>query len=84
LGGFLLYRYVPGMELFLRDGCEYFSSIDEAVDKIHYYLEHEDERELIADRGHQIGREKFTSEARVKELMILIDRYLKGAFNENL
>lgn len=30
LGGFLLYQYAPGMELFLRDGAEYFSSIEEA------------------------------------------------------
>lgn len=78
LGGFLLYRYTPGMELFLRDGAEYFSSIEEANQKISYYLEHEDEREKIAEKGHEIGRDRFTSKARVKELLILIDRYLKG------
>lgn len=77
VGGFLLQRYVPGMELFLRDGAEYFSSVDEAVAKIRYYLEHEKKREAIAGRGHQIGRDRFTSEARVKELMIFIDRYIK-------
>jgi len=80
LGGFLLYRYVPGMELFLRDGAEYFSSIDEACQKIDYYLNNNEEREKVADRGYQIGRDRFTSEARVKELMILIDRFKKGAF----
>src|SRR5690606_1092861 len=37
-GGFLLQQYAPGMELFLRDGVEYFSSIDEARDKIDHYL----------------------------------------------
>ena len=77
MGGFLLYRWVPGMELFLRDGAEYFSSVDEAIVKIHYYLDHEEEGKLIADRGYQIGRDRFTSGARIKELMILIDRYLK-------
>jgi len=77
LGGFLLYRYVPGMELFLRDGAEYFSSINEAIAKIHYYLDNEEEREQIARRGYQIGRDRFTSEARIKELMIMIDRYLR-------
>lgn len=77
LGGFLLYRWTPGMELFLRDGVEYFSSVEEAVAKIHYYLDNEEEREEIAKRGYQIGRDRFTSEARVKELMILIDRYLR-------
>lgn len=77
-GGFLLYQYAPGMELFLRDGAEYFSSIQEAKDKIGYYLEYEQEREMIAERGYKIGRDRFTSQARIKELLILIKRHLKG------
>ncbi len=80
LGGFLLQRYVPGMELFLRDGVAYFSSPEEAIEKIGYYLENPYERYAIADRGYKIGRERFTSEARIKDLMILIDRFRKGAF----
>lgn len=75
-GGFLLTRYAPGMELFLRDGVEYFSSIEEANKKIAYYLEHEDERNKIAKRGFEIGRDRFTSAKRVKELEVLIYRYL--------
>src|SRR3990167_5251454 len=78
VGGFLLQRYVPGMELFLRDGVAYFSSPDEAIQKIAYYLQHSDERQAIADRGYEIGRDRFTSQARIKELMIFIDRFLKG------
>ena len=78
VGGFLLQRYVCGMELFLRDGVAYFSSPDEAIQKITYYLQNADERQAIADRGYEIGRDRFTSAARVKELMIFIDRYLKG------
>ena len=77
LQGFLLYQYAPGMELFLRDGCEYFSSIDEAREKIDHYLIAVEERNRIAKRGREIGRDRFTSEARVKDLMILIERYLK-------
>lgn len=80
VGGFLLYHWVPGMELFLRDGAEYFSSIDEAVQKIAYYKAHPKERYKITERGYQIGRDRFTSEARVKELMILIERFKKGGF----
>jgi hypothetical protein len=80
LGAFLLQRYVPGMELFLRDGVEYFSSPEEAIEKIEYYLQHEKERDIIARRGYQLGRDRFTSEDRVKELMILIERFKKGAF----
>lgn len=77
-GGFLLYQYAPGMELFLRDGAEYFSSIQEAKDKIGYYLAHDKEREDVAEKGYKIGRSRFTSEARIKDLIILIERYLKG------
>ena len=77
LGGFLLYQYAPGMELFLRDGIEYFSSPQEAIEKIDHYLIAEIEREAIALRGYMIGLDRFTSKARVKELMILIDRFLK-------
>jgi len=80
VGGFLLARYVPGMELFLRDGAEYFSNVEEAIDKIGFYLENDKEREIIADRGYMIGRDRFTSKARVKELVIYIERYLNGAF----
>ena len=80
VGGFLLQRYVPGMELFLRDGADYFSSIDEAKEKIDYYLKFPQKREEVAQRGYEIGRDRFTSKARVKELMILIDRFKKGAF----
>ncbi len=77
LGGFLLYQYAPGMELFLKDGAEYFSTIEEAREKIDHYLIAEVEREVIADRGFRIGQENFTSKERVKQLMILTERYLK-------
>lgn len=80
VGGFLLQRYVPGMELFLRDGVDYFSSIEETKEKIDYYLKFPEKREEIAQRGYEIGRDRFTSKARMKELMILIERFKKGAF----
>ena len=78
VGGFLLHRYVPGMELFLKDGAEYFSSVEEAVAKIGFYLKNADKREEIAARGYNIGLEGFSSLARAKELTILIERYLEG------
>lgn len=81
VGGFLLQRYVPGMELFLREGAEYFSSIDEAKSKINHYLNHRGERETVAQRGYEIARDRLTSRARVKELIILAERYLKGGLN---
>lgn len=76
-GGFLLQEYAPGMELLLREGVEYFSSPEEAIAKIHFYLAHEEQRQLVASLGYMQGRDRFTSEERVKDLMILIERYLK-------
>lgn len=76
-GGFLLYQYAPGMELFLRNGAEYFSSIEEAREKIDHYLIADTERTKIAEEGHRIAKERFSSKERVKDLMILIERYLK-------
>lgn len=75
LGGFLLYQYAPGMELFLRDGVEYFSSPEEACEKIDHYLIADTEREQVARIGWMIGQENFTSKARVKELCILAERF---------
>jgi hypothetical protein len=77
VGGFLLQQYAPGMELFLRDGVDYFSSPGEAKDKIRYYLVHDYLREEIAKRGYRMGRDRFTSEARIKDLMILAERFIK-------
>ncbi len=76
-GGFLLYQYAPGMELFLGDAVEYFSSVGEAREKIDHYLIADEEREKIARRGVALGQNRFTSQARVKQLMILVERYLK-------
>ena len=77
VGGFLLYQYAPGMELFLRDGVAYFSSPQEAVEKIRYYLFNDEKRQDIADIGYEIGRTRFTSKGRIEDLMILADRFIK-------
>lgn len=77
-GGFLLYEYTPGMELFLREGAAYFSSPEEAIQKINYYLSNEWQREQIRRKGSEIGRDNFSSKARITQLMILIDRFKKG------
>lgn len=76
-GGFLLQQYAPGMELFLRDGVEFFSSPQEAIEKIDHFLLADKEREKVATIGWMIGQDRFSSKARVKELCILMERYLK-------
>lgn len=78
LGGFLLQRFVPGMELVIGDGAEYFDTPEEAIEKINYYLKNENKREEIANKGYTIGRAHFTSEVRMKQLSLLLERYLVG------
>lgn len=75
-GGVLLYEYAPGMELMVDNAVDYFSSLSEAIGKINFWLSHEEERlgreKHALDAGH-----RFTSAYRVRQLMILIDRYIK-------
>lgn len=80
LGGFLLQRYVPGMELSIGTGAEFFSSVEEANEKIEYYLAHGKERAIIQMNALVAGR-RFTSRARISQLIILIERFLNGAFD---
>lgn len=77
VGGFLLYQYAPGMELFIGNGAEYFSSISEMKEKIDHYLIADVERDVISERGYKLGRRYFTSKRRIEDLIILIERYLK-------
>jgi len=52
-GGFLLCEYVAGIEEYFEVDKELvcFESIHEATSKIRYYLDHEDERQSIAQAG---------------------------------
>jgi len=73
-GGFLLAHYTPGMELFLKDGIEYFRNVEECVEKIKYYLENEEKRKIVAQRGY-FGSD-FTMQRRIKDLLILRGRFI--------
>lgn len=74
-GGFLMQWYTPGMELFMSDSCEYFSTPDEAIRKIRWYLD-DPTRILERKQRNIMPREMWTSEYRVRQLLVLIDRYL--------
>jgi len=52
-GGFLLCEYVDGIEDYFEIGKEIvcFNNYTEALEKIHYYLINDDEREMIAKAG---------------------------------
>lgn len=49
-----------------------FSSLEEAKDKIDYYLSHDNERELIAKRGQQLVLEKHTYQMRIEQMLKIV------------
>ena len=54
--GFLITNYQPEIDMFFRDGVHLvtYSSRDELIEKINYYLSHEREREEIAQNGYEL------------------------------
>ncbi len=73
-GGFLLTSnadnlkdyYIPGKEIVI------FQNTKDLIDKIHYYLAHEDKREAIARAGHERTLQDHTYEKRFKEIFKII------------
>jgi len=73
-GGFLLQEYSPGMEQYLDNrAVDYFSSPEEAVIKIKRHLLNKNTELFFSEEVN-----KYTSRYKVKQLEILMDRYLKG------
>lgn len=70
-GGFLLTNYQNDfMELFEPDReFVYFTSLEDALYKIAYYLEHEDERAQIAQNAREKMWSEFTYEKQVQRML---------------
>lgn len=75
-GSFLLTEELSSKDLF-NDGEHLVQwkrgNIDDLIDKIKYYLLQDDERENIANNGHQFAVEHHTFERRMEELLTVID-----------
>lgn len=69
-GGFLLTNYQPELAEYFIDGEELvmYTSLEDAVEKCAYYLEHDDERRKIAQKGYQKVSELFTYEDRLQAI----------------
>lgn len=63
-GGFLLTNRQPELAAYFEEGVEFaaFESVEECVDKVHYYLAHEKERGQIAQAGQKKVQECFSYE----------------------
>jgi len=70
-GGFLLTNYQADfLDAFVPDeDFVYYDSKTDLLDKIDYYLEHEDERIRISENGHRRMLENHTFECRVADLL---------------
>lgn len=70
-GGFVLSNYQEELDEYFKDGEELvlFSSLDDAIDKIKYYLNHDAERKKIAANGLKAVKERFTYEKGIKKLL---------------
>ncbi len=70
-GGFALTNYQSEIPEYFEVGkdLDIFASEEELVEKIRYYLEHEEEREEIARNGYQKAKEKYSLELRVKQIL---------------
>lgn len=72
-GGFLLSNYQEELAENFKDGKEVvmFYSLDDCIDKIEYYLEHEDERRTIAEAGCRAVRERLNLKKQLKKLLMM-------------
>ena len=70
-GGFMLEQYCPGIEKWFDIGkdCDVYHSKEECVDKIKYYLTHDDERLKIAEHGRKTVIENHTFTHRMREVL---------------
>ena len=70
-GGFLLASYQPELDEYFIDGqdCVMYSSIEDAIAKTAYYLEHEDEPKAIAESGFSRIESDFRYENRIEKLL---------------
>jgi O-antigen biosynthesis protein len=70
-GSFLLTNWIPTLGDLFEDGKHLvtYKTLDEMVEKAQYYLEHDDEREAIAQTGHEEFMAKHTYKDRVSDIL---------------
>lgn len=81
-GGFLLSNYQEELVENFRPGvdCVIYESIEDAVAKAEYYLEHEEERREIAHNGHEAVK-RFSYENQLDKMfrIVLGDQYRQSS-----
>lgn len=84
-GGFLLTEYVPGIENYFEIDKEIvcFHNHEEMIDKITYYLEHEEERQAIARAGWKRATCEYTSFSMVSNVFRDIEQDMAAKDKES-
>jgi hypothetical protein len=74
-GTFLLTNYTPGLEKLFDIGKEVvvYTSIEDLDNKVKYYLENDNERNIIAEAGYQRAKREHTYFERSKKLIEIIN-----------
>ena len=74
-GGFLLTNYQQDMLNFFVPGEDYvyYESRNDLMEKIGYYLEHEEERRAIAQNGYEKVCAEHTYEQRLQEILDVVN-----------
>ncbi|TAL51369.1 MAG: hypothetical protein EPN92_00805 [Chitinophagaceae bacterium] len=65
-------------KLFTDDEVVYYSSLDDAVEKVNYFLDHEDERKLIAEKGQLKTLSYYNFENTSRAMHDYFIRYMPG------
>ncbi|HEY4800231.1 MAG TPA: glycosyltransferase, partial [Bacteroidia bacterium] len=78
LGSLLISDFKSNADDIFKEGKEavYYHSLDDAVNKINYYLNHEEERKLIATSGQQRTLKEYNFEENAKQLLWYFKKYL--------
>ncbi len=75
-GGFLLTNYQQELPEYFTIGqdLDIYESEDDLIEKIHYYLDHEEERIQIAENGQKKVRECYTWKQRIEDIMAIMEQ----------
>lgn len=75
--GFLLTNNVKGIEQWfeINKMCCIYNTPEEAIEKIKYYLEHEEERKRVAEYGCKVVHEKHKFSDRLAQVIEIAENY---------
>lgn len=78
-GGFIIHPYIPGITDHFRDRQEIvlysYGNFEQLKNLIDYYLEHDEEREIIRRQGHERTKLSNTYTRRLEMMMTMLNHY---------